>query len=302
MGIYDEDVTGDVKLQSLIGLAKHTHGPNCRRMLKHVLYDNEEILLEVRQSYLEALSPIILVATNKRLITMYSSFWGRYFGYDLFHPTTYSIMPYKYMIGVSISKGKVLSSIKIHTQSSIDVGSQIKDENEIHGIRSKSAMLMTKVIGEILQFTEEEHKKFSLREGSLGKEEKLTKVRLNNSQKVNLNELNRSLIQELSLDSAKAVLKRNNSVILWLGLEPDIYVSKLLNVNPTQIKILNLRDIERYNEDEALALDGTVILSYDGVLSIHLAEFLKDKYGVLTYVIKGGLYSILEDKSKNIVH
>ncbi len=295
------DINRDVKLQSLIGLTKHNHGPNCRRMLKHVLYNDEEILLEVRQSYLEALSPIMVVATNKRLITMYSSFWGRYFGYDLFHPTTYSIMPYKYMIGVSISKGKILSSIKIHTQSSIDTGSQIKDENEVHGIHSKNAMLMTKVIGEILQFTEEEHKTFSLRENTSKKEEQFQKEYSNQIQKTYLNEVRRSLIQEISLDTAKIVLKRNNSVILWLGIESDAYISKVLDLSINQIKGLNLQDIEKYKGNEALALDGAIILSYDGILSSHLAEFLKDKYGVFTYVIKGGLYSVLEEKNKNII-
>ena len=45
-----------------------------------------------------------------------------------------------------------------------------------------------------------------------------------------------------------------------------------------------------------LGLEGAVILSYDGIMSAHFSEFLKDKYGILTYVLKGGLYAIKETR------
>ncbi len=289
---------GGKQLHSLKGVSKHVHGFNCRRMLKHILYKDEEILLEIKQSYLEALSPAMLVATNKRLIIIYPSFFGLYLGYDLVHPTTYSLMPYKYMIGVSISNGKILSSLKIHTSGSIDSGSQIKDEGEIHGIRSAPAILLTNVIGEILQFTEQEHVRFSSKTNS-------------NYERKNFNEEmhytpeipeNKPMhVPSINLETAKEMIKTTNVPLIWLGVESNIYLSKLLEINYKSIKTLNIQDVERYKDDQVLGLEGAILLSYDGLMSSHLSAFLKDKYGIVTYVVKGGLYAIMDNVEKRSI-
>ncbi len=290
----------NVQLHSLSGTLRHKHGPKCKHMLKHILHPDEEILLETKQSYLEAFTPVILVATNKRLIIVYPSFIGYYLGYDLIHPTTYAIMPYKYIIGVSISKGKILSSLKIHTSGSIDIGSQVKDENEVHGIPSQNAILMTNVLAEILQFTEEEHKKLAehktVSDDNLIHRE-ITSLHQNKDSALFSEHRSHSLIPEVTLAHAKDILKKNNSIVLWLGIESNLYISKLIDIDHKQIKKINLQDIERYKNDDIIALEGAILLSYDGIMSMHLAELFRDKYGILTYVLKGGIYSVIKSDS-----
>ena len=157
---------------------------------------------------------------------------------------------------------------------------------------------MTNILGEVLQFTEEEHKQMSTKTPINNREYLYSKDEYadNLTIKPELSGMHRSLIKEINLNQAKLLIKENNTAIVWLGIEPIIYISKLIGVSHHQIKSINLHDIERYNNDQVLGLEGAVILSYDGIMSAHFSEFLKDKYGILTYVLKGGLYAIKETR------
>ncbi|MEM0200921.1 MAG: PH domain-containing protein [Candidatus Micrarchaeaceae archaeon] len=286
------------RFHSLKDVPARAHKLDYKGLLKHVLYKDEKILLEVAQSRIETLTPILLVATNKRLIIIYPSFCGMYFSMDILNPTTYAIIPYRYIIGVSISKGKILSSIKIHTSGSIDTGSQIKDVDEVYGIPSKRAIAMTNFLGELIQLTDEDHKTLS---SGFNFNKKSDNEILQN-EKILIQSDRKSpelLIPQISLEKAHELIKDNNVPIVWLGIESKEYISKLLQINEISIKKINLNEIERWQHDDILAMEGAILLSYDGVMSMHTASLLRDKYGLVTYTIKGGLLDIM-DKLTNL--
>lgn len=257
------------------GIPLHVHGRRCMNLLKHVLYSGEETLLETKQHGVQSISPVRLVATNKRLIVVYPSFWGLWTGYDLVSPTTYAILPYKYIIGVSMSRGKMLSSIKVHTSGSVDAGSQINDNGEVHGIKTDGAVTMTRLLEEIIEYIEESPEELR---GRMSHE-------ASGGAKNNV----------VPLEEAKKMVAEKRSKFVWVGIEPVTYVSRLLSVPKDMILVINPTKVNSYTEEESAALDGCVIVSYDGVLSMHLSIFLKYKFGTDVYALEGGIDKIIED-------
>ncbi len=283
------------RFNSLKNVPIREHKLDYAGQLKHVLYKDEKILLEVAQSKLEALSPILLVATTKRLIIIYPSFCGMYLNTDILNPTTYAIIPYKNIIGVSISKGKVLSSIKIHTSGSIDVGSLIKDVDEVHGIPSKRAIAMTNFLGEMIQLTEEDHKSLSSRATYENNYNNQNQQHSDYKTPIKSDRFNPDLlVPQIELEKAHELIRDNNVPIVWLGLESNEYISKILKINQNVIKKININEIERWSNEDVLAMEGAVLLSYDGIMSLHVASLLRDKYGLVTYILRGGLLNIMQ--------
>lgn len=253
------------------GIPPHIHGRKCMNLLRHVLYKDEETLLEAKQHAVQSLSPIRGVATNRRLIIVYPSFWGLWTGYDLISPTTYAILPYKYIIGVSMSRGKMLSSLKVHTSGSVDTGSQVHDNSEVQGIITENAIIMTRLLEEIIEYIED------IREPDTHKHNQTLKNNL------------------VDLQEAQKIIEEHGSKFIWIGIEPAAYISKLLGVPKETILVINPTNANSYTEEEATALDYCIIISYDGILSTHLSTLLKYKFGTDIYVLEGGIDKIIED-------
>jgi len=256
------------------GIPRYQHSPRCMKLLQHILYKDEETLLEAKQHPLQSISPVRMVATNKRLILVYPSFWGLWTGYDLISPTTYAILPYKYIIGVSMSRGKMLSSVKIHTSGSVDTGSEVKDTSEVHGIKTMNAIEMTKVLEEIIEYIEEPSQNGN--------------HRLHHE----VHDMGHSV---LNLADAKKLVSDRATKFVWVGIEPTQYVGRLLGVPKEHIIVINPTKINSYSEEEAAALEGSVIVSYDGILSMHISVFLKYKFGTDIYSLEGGIDQIIEE-------
>ncbi|MCL5008423.1 MAG: PH domain-containing protein [Candidatus Marsarchaeota archaeon] len=261
----------------------HVHGFRCMNLLRHVLYRGEETLLEAKQHAFQSISPVRIVATDKRLIIVYPSFWGLWTGYDLISPTTYAILPYKYIIGVSMSRGKMLSSIKIHTSGSVDAGSQINVLGEVHGIKTQTAINMTRLLEEIIEYIEDTEAN-----------EATSKIH-NSGKDVNLMHTSSSDPVAVDLIGARAILASTQKKFVWVGIEPISYVSRLLGTQTERVLLVNPTRINEYSREEAAELDGAVIVSYDGTLSKHMAIFIRYKFGIQSYVLDGGIDKIIED-------
>ncbi len=121
------------------------------RLMKNVLYKDEEIMLSARQSRIINISPAKIFATKRRLLIVRPSFWGLYTGHDITSPTHYIIVPYKYIIGVTISKGLIFASIKLHTSSGVDPDTSIKGEDEVVGIDKFYSTRMATFIDEVIE-------------------------------------------------------------------------------------------------------------------------------------------------------
>ncbi len=261
------------------GIPCHAHGHRCMNLLKHVLYKDEETLLEAKQHELQSISPIRIVATDKRLIIVYPSFWGLWTGYDLVSPTTYSILPYKYIIGVSMSRGKMLSSLKLHTSSSVDTGSQINDNGEVHGIKTESAINMTRLLEEIIEYIEEP-----------------TEAIKYSRQKHAIHSSSPCIITSAE---AKRIMAEKHSKLVWVGIESATYISRVMGVPRESILLINPTKIDSYSKEEVAEMEESVILSYDGLMAEHLANFLRYKFSANFYAIDGGLDMVLEESRNN---
>jgi hypothetical protein len=83
------------------------------KLAKWYLEANENMLLVTRQSHMEALTPLILIATDKKLIIMKPSFFGLHLGFNILTASDASFIPYNVIKNITFSHGRYLSSITI---------------------------------------------------------------------------------------------------------------------------------------------------------------------------------------------
>ncbi len=138
---------------------EHVHGERCRRTLGDVMTEGEETIMEVRQSYFRSLSPDRVILTNKRIIIARPSFWGLYFGFNLFTATDISIVPYHHVISIVVTKGKWFSSLhmRIHGFSDASTSMALNQEGEIDGLKIRSATRLALFVQDVIEGIEEDH-------------------------------------------------------------------------------------------------------------------------------------------------
>jgi hypothetical protein len=262
------------------GIRLHVHSQRCINILKHVLYKDEETVLEARESYLKSIAPFRLVATKKRLILVNPSFWGLYTGHDILNPTHYAIVPYKYIIGVSLSKGLLFSSIKIHTSGGVDPGSVVMkgDEDEIHGVDSKQAVAMTTFIEEVIEYEDEEEK---------AEERGATATRAE--------ERARQRPQAAASDygipvaECRDIVNSGKAKFVWMGVEPLDDVARVLGVRKDDIIQLSGSHLLKHTDEQIKALGEIILVSYDGLLGEHTAKLMKKRFGSEPKMLRGGM-------------
>lgn len=257
------------------GIGPHVHSQRCINILKHVLYRDEETVIEARESYLKSISPFRIVATRKRLILVRPSFWALYFGHDIFSPTRYVIIPYKYIIGVSLARGLLYSSIKIHTSGGADPGSVMKGvggEDEIEGVETQQAALMAGFIEEIIEY-----------EG-----EQKAEVTVAKSQ------ARQPLPQEAagagtSLAECKALVSSGKARFVWMGVEPVEEVAGVLGVKAERIVQMSGSHILKQTKEQLDSLGALILVSYSGVMEEHTMKLMKKRFGKEPIILKGGI-------------
>lgn len=119
--------------------------------VRHVLEPDERMLLILRQSYLSSISPDSVVVTDARVILVYHSFWGLYTKMNLFSPTRMSIVPYKNIISVVMSKGRFLATVTMRLQGHPGQADSGAYEWRLDGMRISEATKLTGEVGRIVQ-------------------------------------------------------------------------------------------------------------------------------------------------------
>jgi hypothetical protein len=249
------------------GAKTYVHSRRLRNILSHVFSKDEEMILRAKQSRLESVSPIRVVATNRRIIIVKPSFWGLYTGYDLSSPTDYVIIPYKYIIGVTISKGKILSSIKIHTSGGSDTykGSTRGEENEVRGLLVNDAAIMARFIQEIIEYGDE-------------------------GTQTNFGRVSRYSYQSsLTTDEALKVLHSNMGRFVWLGAESAEEIAAQLGVEPWVVLRISPEKLLGYDSEQLIALGPIILASYIDAQSEQVSSAIKKKFGIEVPVLKGGI-------------
>ncbi len=133
----------------------HVHSDRCMKLFSHVLNDDEWTVMEVRQSYLATISPDRVIVTNKRLIVIRPSFWGLWGGHNIMSPTELSMVPYKNIISVVMSRGKILSTIRMRIHGFTDTSTAMRNEGTIEGVRHEDAVKLTNYLEDIVEAKEE---------------------------------------------------------------------------------------------------------------------------------------------------
>lgn len=251
---------------------KLTCSERCAQLINGILLKGEEMLFELRQSYLQSLSPSRIIATNKRLIIIRPSFMGLYAGHNFFHSTEFSIVPYKNIMTIAVLKGILLSTINVRITGFMSASAELEYEGRIEGVRTKEAIMFTDMVEEILERREEiaahqEERKFARAE----RKEPYA-------------------LGELSLEEAKDASDR----FVWLGLEPVEYVSRILNIEKGKIVRMDVGEIEKANSQQLAELRGAVFICYDGKMSDHVVKYLKDMENTESYSLRGGIGAIAQ--------
>jgi hypothetical protein len=258
------------------GVRRHQHGRQCMNILRHVLYADEVTILEARQSGFVSLAPTRIVATKKRLIIVDPSFWGLHTGRDISDSTEYTIIPYRYVISVTISKGLFFSSITIHTSSGSD--NNAKGASEIHGIDHLSALNMATFIEEIIEFE--------------GAEEETEKGAASRRRQEDAPIYSRpNMTEGISLEEARPLVLKG-ARFLWTGVEPIEDVARLLGTEKANIIAMSGSHLLKLTKVELEKMPQLVIISYDGIMAVHTANQLKKKFGVEAKVLRGGIMAV----------
>lgn len=260
------------------GIRRHRHGPRCRNLLKHVLYPDEQTILEAKQSYLVSIAPIRIVATKKRLIIVDPSFWGLYTAHDLLGSTDYMIIPYRHIISVTLSKGLIFSSIKIYTSSGADLNSVLKGANEIHGVDPNHARALATFIEEVIEFEE--------------KEESGEKSDVSGKSTDSYSYSRSTLGEGISLEEAKELVATKGAKFVWMGIEPMEDVMRVLGVSKGNIMEMSGSHLFKLSKAEIEKMPPLILISYDGIMAVHTSTQVKKKFGLEPKVLRGGIMAV----------
>ena len=99
-------------------------------------------------------------------------------------------------------------------------------------------------------------------------------------------------VKELTLPEALEFTARHNTKLLWLGREPADYISTLLDIDHKLIVAVKPADIIHASKEEAKAYTDSVFVCYHGISSHHAAQMLKEKFGIESASLKGGVTEI----------
>lgn len=259
-----------IKLKAT-GKVGHVHSKRCMYEISRVLSSDEETIMEIRQSHFRNITPERIVATNKRLIIVRPSFFGHYLGFDLFHHTDLSFVPYKQLISIVMSRGKFLSTIHMRIHGFTDISSALRNEGEVEGIRTNLATKFTVFLEDIIETRDMD---------DVGEAGQHRIVDLTSERRPE---------KSINLDEARTMIRQTDKKFVWLGIEPAIEVAAALGVPKEKIMHLDMSDIAEMSVEELQAYKGCVLVCYDGAFADHIVRYLKKEHGIEVYSLDSGI-------------
>lgn len=224
------------------------------------LHKNESLLFKLRQSYLSSVSPDTVVLTDKRVVIIHNSFFGLYFGFNIFSPTRVSTVMLSNIMGTTTTRGKILATVNIRVRGSSGESESPESGWHIDGLRHKNAMKITEMIEELVEVEEE------------------------------------GVVKELgSLDftEAKAHLAKPGTSLVWLGVEPPDYVAYMLGIDPLKIVRVNPADVFSMSAEGLKEMVGDIFACYNGHISTEIVGILRKEYNIEAFALKGGLMGLI---------
>lgn len=249
------------------------------RLLSNLLTPGEEIVMEVRQSYLHDIAPDNIVTTNKRIIIARPSFWGLYYGHNILRSSTFSIVPYKNIVTVAMTKGKIFSTVNMRISGFISAASATGAyEGEVRGVPNADAAMFTNFVQRVIERRDE-----MMNEAPPAKP----------SAQVQQHEASENAMM---LGKAKQHVRDNNKKFIWLGVEQRGQIMDLLGVAHDEIIKLDVGHMPHMERSELEQLEGDVFVSYGDSTSRHAVTYLKEHSNINTYFLEGGISRIAHEK------
>ena len=241
---------------------RHEHSKRCYRVLQHILYEDEYTVLEAKQSLVKSLSPIRIVATNKRIILVNPSFSSLWLGYNLFTPTRYEVIPYNNIANITLLTGVSFSSISVY----LTTGSPNWD-GSIGGLKTKDAKAMFVFMEKVTEALRKQ-----------GSSSALTAMKSSKKKR-----------NELDLKRSKERIRNRGAKLVWLGAHPLDYVANALEIDKNNVIRADMGEIEKIDKAAAGKFEGHIFVCYNGAFSSAVSDYMWEKHGVNTYVLHGGI-------------
>jgi rhodanese-related sulfurtransferase len=100
-------------------------------------------------------------------------------------------------------------------------------------------------------------------------------------------------ITEMDFEEAIKFTKERNTRLVWIGREPIEYIRELTGLEETQLIKAEPNNLAYADRAEAEKFSDHVFVCYHGNSSRYLATLLKDKFGINSISMKGGITSLV---------
>ncbi|MDE1851741.1 MAG: hypothetical protein KGH69_03585 [Candidatus Micrarchaeota archaeon] len=210
----------------------------------------------LKQSLLSNIAPDNIVVTDKNIIIVHYSFWGRYTGYNLISKTEFTILPYSRVIGLLIDKGRMLTTVTIKI-AGFGQSDYIKNTLGIDGLWHNDANILVSFVQEYKE------------------------------------DIKKEKIEEVTIDEARELVKTGTTKFVWLGRNRlSHHVTALLGAEKGKLIHVNPGNVNALGRTYIMALKDCVLVDHYGTISATFARFLKRTYGINSFVLKNGLKDV----------
>lgn len=100
-------------------------------------------------------------------------------------------------------------------------------------------------------------------------------------------------VDEVTFEEALGMASGRQAKLVWIGREPVEYIRGLLDLKEEMMTGIDPHALMAMEKEEAERLKGSVFVCYHGNSSRAAAKILKDKFGVESYSMKGGVTAIV---------
>ncbi len=101
--------------------------------------------------------------------------------------------------------------------------------------------------------------------------------------------------KSVGLEEAIKIVDEKSTSLIWLGVEPGIRISNIMNVNRDRITRMDPEELIYKDSDQLKNLENHIFVCYHGRTSKFISEFLEKKHNINTYHLKDGIASFTDE-------
>lgn len=100
-------------------------------------------------------------------------------------------------------------------------------------------------------------------------------------------------VREVDFKEAVEFVGRNRTKLVWLGREPVDYIRELLDLDSSMMVEADPNSLVYAGREESARFKDHVFVCYHGNTSRYVANTLKNKFGVESLNLKGGITAVV---------